>query len=288
MKRINLSLVIVFALLIGLSGCMDSDGPDDTAKVKENETAIENYLKTDSLGSKAIRDSSGLYYITRVANPNGQLAKRGDAATIKYTGYLLDGTKVVSSTVDSKTTFTFPVEGYLFWGGIERGIFLMKTGEKATFFLPFYLASGNVDKVNIPAYSPIRLEVEFIQTRSEVQQIDELIAKKGYKNFERTSDNLVIIRSNQVTGDTIKAGEAVKVKYVGKLLDDVKFDEGTSSFTTSSGGTIAGFDRALRKLRKKEKAIIIFPSALGYGKTGRGDKILPYAPLQFEIEVLAD
>ncbi|MCF0065338.1 FKBP-type peptidyl-prolyl cis-trans isomerase [Dyadobacter chenwenxiniae] len=285
MKRINLSLIIVFALLIGLSGCMDKDNTDDTAKVKENEVAIENYLKTDSLGSKAIRDSSGLYYIIRKANPNGQLAKRGDAATIKYTGYLLDGTKVVSSTVDSKTTFTFPVEGYLFWGGIERGIFLMKTGEKATFFLPFYLASGNSDKVNIPAYSPIRLEVEFIQTRSEVQQIDEFIAKKGYTNVERTSDNLLIIRTNKVTGDTIKAGMAVSVKYVGRLLDDTKFDEGTSAFTTSSAGTIPGFDRALRKLRKTEKAIIVFPSSLGYGKSGR-DKILPYAPLQFEIEVL--
>ncbi|MCF0051230.1 FKBP-type peptidyl-prolyl cis-trans isomerase [Dyadobacter sp. LJ53] len=285
MKRINLSLIIVFALLIGLSGCMDKDNTDDTAKVKENEVAIENYLKTDSLGSKAIRDSSGLYYIIRKANPNGQLAKRGDAATIKYTGYLLDGTKVVSSTVDSKTTFTFPVEGYLFWGGIERGIFLMKTGEKATFFLPFYLASGNSDKVNIPAYSPIRLEVEFIQTRSEVQQIDEFIAKKGYTNVERTSDNLLIIRTNKVTGDTIKAGMAVSVKYVGRLLDDTKFDEGTSSFTTSSAGTIPGFDRALRKLRRTEKAIIVFPSSLGYGKSGR-DKILPYAPLQFEIEVL--
>ncbi|MCF2490439.1 FKBP-type peptidyl-prolyl cis-trans isomerase [Dyadobacter sp. CY347] len=285
MKRINLSLVIVFALLIGLSGCMDKDNTDDTAKVKENEVAIENYLKTDSLGSKAIRDSSGLYYITRVANPNGQLAKRGDAATIKYTGYLLDGTKVISSTVDSKTTFTFPVEGYLFWGGIERGIFLMKTGEKTTFFLPFYLASGNVDKVNIPAYSPIRLEVEFIKTRTEPQQIDDFIAAKGYKNVERTSDNLVVIRTNTVTGDTLGSGKSVSVKYVGRTLDDTKFDERTSSFTTGTAGTIPGFDRALRKLRRTEKAIIIFPSALGYGKNGN-NAILPYAPLQFEVEVL--
>lgn len=284
MKRINLSLIVVFALLIGLSGCMDSDNTDDTAKVKENEVAIENYLKTDSLGSKAIKDSSGLYYITRVANPTGQYAKRGDAATIKYTGYLLDGTKVVSSTVDSKTVFTFPVEGYQYWGGIERGIFLMKTGEKATLFLPFYLASGNVDKVNIPAYSPIRLEVEFIKSRSEVQQIDDYITAKNFKKFERTADNLVIVRTNTVTGDTLGSGKAVNVKYTGRLLDDSKFDEGTIPFTTGSGGTIPGFDRAIRKMRKTEKAIIIFPSSLGYGKAGK-NTILPYAPLQFEIEV---
>ncbi|MCE7067681.1 FKBP-type peptidyl-prolyl cis-trans isomerase [Dyadobacter sp. CY326] len=286
MKRINLSLVIVFALLIGLSGCMDSDNPDDTQKIKENEVAIENYLKTDSLGSKAIKDSSGLYYIIRTANPNGQLARRGDAATIKYTGYLLDGTKVISSTVDTKTTFTFPVEGYQYWGGIERGIFLMKTGEKATLFLPFYLASGAVDRVNIPAYSPIRLEVEFLKTRSEPQQIDDYIAAKGYTKVERTVDNLVIIRTSTpaVTGDTLGVGKSVKVKYVGKFLDDTKFGEGTMDVTTGTSNNIKGFDRAIRKMRKTEKAIVIFPSDLGYGKTGN-NAILPYTPLQFEIEV---
>jgi FKBP-type peptidyl-prolyl cis-trans isomerase len=284
MKRINLSLIVVFALLIGLSGCMNSDNTDDTEKVKENEVAIENYLKTDSLGSKAIKDSSGLYYVTRKANPNGELVKIGDAATVKLNGYLLNGTKVL--TIEKDSSLTFPANGYVTQlPGLERAVFLMRTGEKATFFLPFFLAFGYSERVNVPAYSPIRLELELIKTRTEAQQINEFIAKKGYKNFERTADNLVIIRTNKVTGDTITAGQNVSVKYVGRLLNDTKFDEGTSTFTTSSAGTIPGFDRALRKLRKTEKAIIIFPSSLGYGKGGR-DKILPYSPLQFEIEIL--
>ena len=283
MKQINLSLIIVFALLIGLSGCMDSDNTDDTAKVKENEVAIENYLKTDSLGSKAIRDSSGLYYITRKANPNGEVVKIGDAVTVKLNGYLLDGKKVLNIEKDS--SYTFPANGYVTpLPGLERSIFLMKSGEKATFFLPFYLAFGSYERVNIPAYSPIRLEVELLKTRTEAQQIEDFIAKKGYTKVERHPGNLIIIRTNTATGDTTKSGVSVEVKYVGRLLDETKFDEGTSTFLTGSANTIPGFDRALRKLRKNEKAIIIFPSSLGYGKSGR-DKILPYAPLQFEVEI---
>lgn len=284
MKRINLVWCVLLLMVIGLSSCMDNVSSRDEEKITENEAAIQAALQTDSLGSKAIRDSTGLYYIIRKSNPAGLRAKIGDAATIKYTGYLLNGTKVISSTEDNKTEFSFPAGGYVYWGGIERGIFLMRTGEKATFYLPFYLASGNVDRVNIPAYSPIRLEVEFIKTRTEPQQIDDFIVKKSYTVSERSSDNLVIVRANTVTGDTIGSGKSVNVKYVGRLLDDTKFDERTSSFITGSPNTIPGFDRAIRKMRKGEKAIIIFPSSLGYGKNG-SSSILPYSPLQFEIEI---
>ena len=285
MKRFNLSLYLLLAGIFSLSSCMDSVENKDDEKITENTAAIEAYLKTDSSGSQAIKDTSGLYYIKRLSNPSGQLAKKGDAATIKYTGYLLDGTKVVSSSDNNKTDFTFPVEGYQYWAGIERGIFLMKTGEKATFLLPYYLASGNIDKVNIPAYSPIRMEMEFVKTRTEVQQIDDYLTAKQFKVSERTADNLVIVRSNTVAGDSIGSGKSVGVKYVGKLLNDTKFDEGTFTFVTGTNNAIPGFDRAIRKMRKTEKAIIIFPSALGYGKAGN-NSIPPYSPLQFEIEVL--
>jgi len=284
MKRINLVWCLLMAMVVGASSCMKDVSSRDEEKIAENEAAIQAALQADSSGSKAVRDSSGLYYIIKKSNPAGLKPEVGHAATIKYTGYLLDGTKVISSTVDNKTEFSFPVGGLVYWGGIEVGIFKMRTGEKATFYLPFYLASGAVDRVNIPAYSPIRLEVEFIKTRTEPQQIDDFIAKKSYNVSERTPDNLVIVRANTVTGDTIGAGKSVNVKYVGRLLDDTKFDERTSSFITGSPNTIPGFDRAIRRMRKGEKAVIIFPSKLGYGKNG-SSSILPYAPLQFEIEI---
>ncbi|KAA0993985.1 FKBP-type peptidyl-prolyl cis-trans isomerase [Dyadobacter sp. UC 10] len=262
---------------------MKNDNQDEE-KMVENETQIQEFLKKDSAGSSAVKDSSGMYYIIRKSNPNGQRVKKGDGATVRINGYLLNGTKVLS--IENDSTFTFPAEGYstnIF--GLERGIFLMKTGEKATFLLPYYLAFGNVERVNIPAYSVIRLEMEFIKTRTEVQQIDDFLAKKQFKVSERTSDNWVIIRTNTVIGDTLGVGKSVSVKYIGKFLDDKKFDEGTIAVTTGTNGVIPGFDRAVRRMRKTEKAIIIFPSQLGYRATGSG-KVPPYTPLQFEIEIL--
>ncbi|MEO6281769.1 MAG: FKBP-type peptidyl-prolyl cis-trans isomerase [Dyadobacter sp.] len=284
MKRISLALCFLLSLAVGMSGCMNDDNQDEQ-KIVENEAAIEAYIKADSLASKAIRDSIGLYYITRKANPNGLRPKLGDAATVKFTGYLLaNNTKVLSIPGDS--SFSFPVGGGATGlPGFERTAFLMKTGEKATFLLPFYLAFGQIERVNIPAYSAIRLEIELIKTRTEIQQIDDFIAKKGFKVSERTAENLVIIRTNTVTGDTTGVGKSVNVKYTGKFLSDTKFDEGTIPLTTGAGSVIPGFDKAVRKMRKGEKAIVVFPSPLGYKTTGY-KTIPPYTVLQFELEIL--
>lgn len=284
MKRINLVWCLLMALVVGMSSCMNDDNKDEE-KIVENEAEIEAFLKADSQGKDAARDSTGLYYIIRQSNPSGQRAKIGDAATVKLNGYLLDGTKVLSIEKDS--SLSFPVRG-LSTGlpGLERAIFLMKTGEKATFLLPYYLAFGNISRVNIPAYSVIRLELEFIKTRTEKQQIDDYLKTKQFPVSERSSDDLVIVRTNTVTGDTLGVGKSVTVKYVGKFLNDKKFDEGSFAHTTGTSGTVAGFDRAIRRMRKSEKAIVIFPSALGYKDLGSNGVIPRYTPLVFEIEVL--
>ncbi|MCE6988838.1 FKBP-type peptidyl-prolyl cis-trans isomerase [Dyadobacter sp. CY323] len=284
MKRIIPVVYLMMSMIVGLTGCMDKDGNQDEEKIVENETAIQAYIKTDSLGTKAAKDSSGLYYITRKTNPAGERAKKGDAASVKFTGYLLNGSKVLSSPGDS--TYSFPAEGY--WtgfAGLERAIFLMKTGEKTTFLLPYYLAFGNVERVNIPAYSPIRLEVEFLKTRTEVQQIDEYLLQKKFEVAERTAGNLVIVRTNTVTGDKLGTGKSVSVKYKGTFLNGNKFDEGTLNITTGTNNVIEGFDSAVQKMRKTEKTIVIFPSSLGYKATGYGS-VPPFTPLQFELEVL--
>jgi FKBP-type peptidyl-prolyl cis-trans isomerase len=282
-----LRITILGALVVGMVSCNNGSDSDDEKKILENEAAINNYLG-DSLSSKVSRESNGIVYYKRVANPAGTLATPGDEATVKLNGYLLNGTKVLS--VDKDSSISFPVGGGTTnFGGVELGVLLMRTGESASMFLPYYLAYGYSGTSSVPAYSPIRLEMKLLKLRTEVQQINDFIASKQFNVSERTADNLVIIRTNTVTGDTLGSGKSVNVKYVGRLLDGTKFDEGSLSITTNAGGTIKGFDRAVRKMRRTEKAIVIFPSALGYGKVGQRGvtaNIYPYSPLQFELEIL--
>lgn len=277
MKRKNLVLCMLLAVAVGVAGCMKSVDSQDEAKVIENDEQILKYL-ADSI--QATKDPSGYYFIKRKNNPLGDSAKLGDQVTLALKGYLLGGTtSVVPDTI------SFPAGGGTQWFGLELAIRKVVTGERATLFLPFYLAAGNISKPNIPAYSVIRMEMEFVKTRTEVQLINEFLLRKKFIVTERTPENLVIIRTDTLkTNVGIGPGKSVTVKYIGKYLNDVKFDEGTFTYNTGTGNLIAGFDQAVQKLPLKGKAIIVFPSSLGYKAAGY-NQIPPYAPLQFELEI---
>lgn len=108
----------------------------------------------------------------------------------------------------------------------------------------------------------------------------------------------------------------VYINYVGKLLNGLVFDtnvervakdnglysagrtyeptqikwgEEYSDITMGSEGTsvIAGFAKTLWQMRSMEKGVGVFYSNLGYTYSGSGSSIPGYAPLIFEIEIVA-
>ncbi|WP_221389822.1 FKBP-type peptidyl-prolyl cis-trans isomerase [Dyadobacter sp. NIV53] len=303
MIRNYLKLSMLVAFVVGMVSCNKGFDNVDEQKIIENENAIEKYIADSNI--TVVRDTSGLYY-KLTANPTGSRIAIGEEATIRYNAYLLNGTKVWTSVKDTVKNFKYPYySGYLFvLPGMERMLTLMRTGDRATIFLPYYLGFGRAAGIpwgystnaNIPDYSAIRVDMEFVGKRSEVQQIDDFIKAKELTVTLRTTDNLVIVKTTAVaTGDTLGTGKTVNVKYAGKLLDGTVFDPGAKplSFVTGpNSGLITGFDRAIRKLKVGEKATIILPSALGYtnrGKINSGGTdfvIRPYQPITFDVEVL--
>ncbi len=286
MKIKLLLLFVTTSLLFGVTGCMKSDDNSDEEKINENIATIETFINSDPMSNEAVKDSAGFYYITRVKNPSGVTPQVGDASSVNINIFLLNGGKqVVTYPTDSLLTITLGTFETGFYG-IDLGILKMKTGEKATFLLPYYLAFGSSNQTNIPGYSPVRMEMELVKTRTEAQQIDDFVVKKGFVVSEKTPQGLVIIRTNEVLGDTLGAGKSVSIKYVGKFLSGTTFDPGTYplTFTTGTNAVVSGFDSAIRKMRKGEKAIIIFPSKLGYGSSSYNG-IPGYSPLYFEVEV---
>lgn len=281
-NQINLLLIVLFAL--GLGACKKPLDTTDESQLDKNEKSIQDYLTKNNLS--ATKDSSGLYFVKRVANPQGAKAKVGDEVAIYNKIYTLDGTLIDSTETAAKKPlrFTFGTNYHL--PGIERGISLMREGEKMTLLLPFYLAFGDVSYDNLPPYSPVRVELELAQVRTEAQQIADYVKGKNYTVSETTPSGVKIVRQNTVTGDMIGTGKTVSVKYVGKLLSGKEFDKGTLSATPGSKGLIAGFEEGVSRLRKGEKAVLIFPSSLGYGAKGVGKDIGGYMPLVFEVEVL--
>lgn len=159
--------------------------------------------------------------------------------------------------------------------------------------MSFFNAYGPSGYKTAAAYVPVRLEIELQQLRTEIEYVTDHVVSKNYQVSEQTADGWFLIRTNAVTGDSIGSGKLATVNYKGMFLTGTEFDKGgtLSNYVTGGLSTIAGFDRGVRKLRVGEKATVIFPSKLGYGKEAKYDQnnqlaIRPYSALQFDLELL--
>lgn len=273
-------------LFVGFSliACQKAVENEAEKALVENETAIQNYIKTKNLTMQ--KTASGLYYQKQKENASGKGFKTGDELTIHYTLFTLQGVVVDSTDRLKNQPYAFSFGGIRLLAGMEEALLLMKTGERSLLLLNHTLAFQNQSNALLPAYSPLGVVVELVRARTEAQQIDDYVANKKLTVTEKTSSGLYFIRTAPSTEDVLKSGQNIQVKYTGKLLNDKVFDSGQFAFMVGAGRTIKGFEEGIAKMRLGEKAKLIFASDLGYGTTGSGSTITPYAPLLFEIEVV--
>lgn len=281
------AMLLMISLMV--TSCMKFDGEDDGEKMIENETAIINYLAENNMNG--VKDTTGLYYLITDPRPTGKMPAVGDEVQMIFKMSLLNGTVVDSSGSTSPAKIPYGLNFYM--PGMARAIGMMRVGEQGSFFLPFYLAYGRTGTTKVPAYSPVRLDIRLVNSRSEETQIVEYLNDNALEVSESGENGLRIIRLNEVEGDPVGVNKSVKVKYKLWALSDKSktIDSGDLQFYTNSSTMISGFDKGVQKLKVGEKAILIFPSQLGYGKEGRSNfdnvyTVLPYASLAFEVEVL--
>jgi FKBP-type peptidyl-prolyl cis-trans isomerase len=131
------------------------------------------------------------------------------------------------------------------------------------------------------------VKIKSYVVRTQDDQIREYIAKNAYAVTETMDNGLRYVRLQAGTGDIPAQGKVVKIKYTGRFLSSKAFDGNmarTDSMSVTIGGTqtVPGFQMGVEKMRLGEKAVIVFPSALGYG--AKGNSSIPgYTPLAFEI-----
>ena len=93
---------------------------------------------------------------------SGAKAKAGDAATVHYTGWLMDGTKFDSS-VDRGLPFEFAIGAGDVIEGWDKGVVGMKVGGKRTLIIPADMAYGDQGAGGvIPPGATLKFEVELL------------------------------------------------------------------------------------------------------------------------------
>ncbi|PJJ47770.1 FKBP-type peptidyl-prolyl cis-trans isomerase [Hymenobacter chitinivorans] len=114
--------------------------------------------------------------------------------------------------------------------------------------------------------------------------------------YQRTESGLYLVSLKDGSGDLIKAGNKVQVKYIGSYIREAYenqiFDKSYGNRTlcectevvVGQGQVIRGWEEALKLMKPGDQKQVFIPSYLAYGQYGNttipGDE-----PLQFYMEI---
>ena len=153
-------------------------------KIKKEKEKIFQKLKSDvskehaNLKLKSIETETGLKYYINSTN-NGDLVDENKTILTHYAVYFEDGSLLDTSILEVAERFNqvnaqrksaggyTPIEARvgpkdMMISGFKEGLKLLKIGDTATLFLPYYLAYGETESRGIPAKSNLIFEVEIV------------------------------------------------------------------------------------------------------------------------------
>ena len=300
LRKIFLSVVFCFLGIATFMACDPTQEAFQDRKSRDNSTDIKAYIAANKLtGSDSTL--SGLFYIIKNINPNGQIPQLGDEITISYMARRLDGVLVDSSSNNiyirvpynsgnSYKFFPVPSIEELMYPGVEK----LKEGDQLTLFVPWTLRNTGSGSLLAPLYIPLKYDIILKNVRTEDEQIKDYFKAANIVPTEIATNGIYFAKT-LVNKDSavVKVGETVQTIYTGRFArSGSQFDTGVlnvaliDTVATATGGSVVkGFNAGIYRMRYGEKAVIGFPSPLGYGTTGKGTTIPAFAPLIFEIQV---
>ena len=167
--------------------------------------------------------------------------------------------------------------------------------------------------------SQTTLQKQLSEHQNQLKQIDEdtihsyLLRNNLLNKATSTSTGLYVVNLVNGTGTAVKAGDQVRIKYIGKFLSNgahpastgfpaspgdprypqgVIFDNSADNHTqcgcavfTAGTGLVPGFSEGLLLSRVGDRKLLLLPSRLGYGRNG-SNGIPADAALLFDVEIL--
>jgi peptidylprolyl isomerase len=267
-------LVLVVSNVGGSSHKM-SDGSDGTAE--------DSGLKELAPGVKYREIKEG----------EGEPCPPGAEVTIKYSGWLTDGTEFDSS----KKGATFSLGNLI--KGWQAGIPGMKPGGIRKLVISPDMGYGAKASGKIPANSVLIFEVELLSVKQKPQLLMKPDAKTLMDGTSPAADDpglkpvgsegLMIRDEKEGTGPAVTPGASVEVFYTGWLTNGTVFDSAAQrgeSISFSLDGVVAGWSQGIPGMKVGGVRKLVVPAALGYGAKGKGS-VPPNATMIFEVQLVA-
>jgi peptidylprolyl isomerase len=172
-----------------------------------------------------------------------------------------------------------------------------------TSVVPTYLSADGMMKVSInllDIQTSDEYEYEQMAFKHWVEDLGEYektILKKYIReekiDINPTEDGVYYIELQAGSGSVVAVGDTITTHYEGYFLNGMFFDstrqrdEPLSFVYGQQWQVIPGLEKALGKMRKGEKALVIIPSEQAFGIDGSVLGIVPpFTPVVFEIELI--
>lgn len=324
-KRIPTIILFAIIAIAFVSCAQEKDESDNSIQQRILDAYVAvNYpqgLQSTASGIKIINFEQG----------KGVKLENYNAALINYTSKDLAGNvssttyKNVAQQIGSfaKTTHYGPSFFTIGYGstivGLEELLLTMNKGAKIEAIIPpwlsiyAYSAGGTQQSTSNIIYSISLEDVISDIVKYEVDSVSAY-ANRVYPGLDSLSKGFYFKKFFNSSADTVAWGDAVNVRYVGKLLDGFVFDTNiadtakkygiyNSSNTyqalsvtfkkdldemkggDGSSSLILGFCKALQKMKYEDTAISFFTSSYGYSASGKDKSIGPYSPIQFYLYI---
>lgn len=121
----------------------------------------------------------------------------------------------------------------------------------------------------------------------------DVLAKIAQKwpNAKKAESGVYYEITKAGTGEAVKVGQVLTMKYKGYLIDGTVFDDSDMheplTFPVGKGQLIPGFDSQALEMKVGEKRTIVIPPELAYGEAGAGGVIPGNAYIAFDLELLS-
>lgn len=202
-------------------------------------------------------------------------------------------------------------------GSVDYCFAMLATDDSASFIINANKFFKGTLKTKLPGFfnskSDMKINVRMlnIQTKSRyLQEKDEFLSwinnledyeKTLLKHFIQNKDStiqparsgLYCIKTLETNGNKPKGGNIVTVHYEGQFLNGEIFDSTRKRdmpFDFVFGKemqVVKGLEEGIGMMREGEKAILIMPSQLAFGKTGSSTGIIPpFTTVIFKVEIL--
>jgi FKBP-type peptidyl-prolyl cis-trans isomerase len=281
-------LMGVLALMLLMQACFKEGETTDERKAKENDEEIRQYLESNNITAE--RTPDGLHYVITESHPDSIQPKTGEQVYVHYVGKLLNGVEFDKSKLNRPLVYGLNNNSIIY--GFNQGVGLMRKGERATIFVPSYLAYGNATYDKIPAYSVLKFDLYLEDVLTEDKALKRYMRENNIQNALARTSGLYFARtdSTSTTGAVNpKSGDRVSISYKGYFLSGgIPFDSTATSpytFTIGNQATIKGFEEGVTLMKVGDKATLMIPSSLGYGTNGTKG-IPPYTPLIFKVQLV--